>query len=45
MVEWNKGTGGGSGLETEFERWADDKEKFDKYGINIDKYDHTDIEK
>ena len=44
MVEWNKGTGGGSGLETEFERWADDKDKFDKYGINIDEYDHTDID-
>ena len=44
MGEWNKGTGGGSGLETEFERWADDVEKFDKYGINLSDYDHTDME-
>ena len=35
LTEWNKVTGGGSGLDTEFERWAEDKEKFDKYGIDI----------
>ena len=24
LNEWHKGTGGGSGLETEFEQWGDD---------------------
>ena len=38
----HKGTGGGSGLETEFEKWADDK--FEKYGIDHDNYDHTNVE-
>ena len=42
LNEWHKGTGGGSGLETEFEKWADDK--FEKYGIDHDNYDHTNVE-
>ena len=42
LNEWHKGTGGGSGLETEFERW--DEDKFDKYGIDVEDYDHTDVE-
>ena len=37
--DWNKGTGGGSGLETEFQRWDD--AKFDKYGIDPNDFDHT----
>ena len=41
LNEWHKGTGGGSGLETEFEQWGD--EKFEKYGIDHDDYDHTDV--
>ena len=32
------------GLETEFERWADDKEKFDKYKVDTEDYDHTDVD-
>ena len=42
LNEWHKGTGGGSGQETEFERW--DEDKFDKYGIDVEDYDHTDVE-
>ena len=42
LIEWNKGTGGGLGLETEFERWDDDK--FEKYGIDPDEYDHTNVQ-
>ena len=38
---WNKGTGGGSGLKAHFETWSDDK--FNKYDIDEDDYDHTDI--
>ena len=41
LNDWHKGTGGGSGLETEFEKWADDK--FEKYGIDHENYDHTDV--
>ena len=44
LEDWNKGTGGGSVLETEFERWADDKEKFDKYNVHAEDYDHTDVD-
>ena len=42
LNEWHKGTGGGSGLETEFEKWGD--EKFEKYGIDHDDYNHTDVD-
>ena len=41
LNDWHKGTGGGSGLETEFEKWDDDK--FQKYNIEHDDYDHTNI--
>ena len=41
LNDWNKGTGGRSGLETEFETW--DEEKYNKYNIDKDLYDHTDI--
>lgn len=44
LSEWNGETIEGSWLETEFERWADDKEKFVKYGIDMEEYDHLDIE-
>ena len=42
LNEWHKGTGGGSGLETEFEQWRDGK--IEKYGIDHDDYDHTDVD-
>ena len=41
LNNWFKGTGGGSGLETMFESWSD--EQFEKFGINRDEYDHTNI--
>ena len=41
LGEWNKGTGGGSGLSTEFERWG--SSKFEKYNIQKDTYDHSNI--
>ena len=39
--KWHKGTGGGSGFETEFENWDDIK--YARYDINKDDYDHTDV--
>ena len=41
LKEWHKGTGGGSGLATEFEGWSD--AKLQRYDIDIDNYDHTDV--
>ena len=41
LGDWNKGTGGGSGLETEFEKW--DQDKFTKYKISKENYDHSNI--
>ena len=41
LKDWFKGTGGGSGLASEFETW--DEEKFEKYGIELESYDHMDI--
>ena len=41
LTQWQKGTGGGSGLETEFEKW--DEDKYIKYDIDPCSYDHTDI--
>ena len=41
LKDWFKGKGGGSGLVTEVESW--DSEKFKKYEITTDTYDHTDI--
>ena len=41
LNDWNKGTGGGSGLDTEFETW--DKNKFSKYNVDLPNYNHTNI--
>ena len=41
LHSWNKGTGGGSGVITEFEKW--DSDKLNTYNIDRDNYDHTDI--
>ena len=38
---WYNGAGGGSGLSNEFETW--DTSKYEKYGINPDTYNHSDI--
>ena len=39
VTNWNKGTGGGSGLATE--RW--DEDKLEQHKINKNEYDHTDL--
>ena len=41
LVQWFKGTGGGSGVANEFETW--DTSKFEKYDIDPDAYDHTNV--
>ena len=41
LKNWFKGTGGGAGLTTMLESWND--EKLDKYNIDIDTYDHTNM--
>ena len=41
LTDWHMGTGGGSGLDIEFEKW--DEDKFDRYKINPEDYDHTDV--
>ena len=41
LHEWNKGTGGGSGLLDKFESWGNDK--CNKYDIDPIVYDHTDV--
>ena len=41
LKEWNKGTGGGPGIDAAFQSWND--EKFDKYDVDVETYDHTDI--
>ena len=41
LKEYHKGTGGSSGIATEFEGWSD--AKLEWYDINLDKYDHTDV--
>ena len=41
VTDWNKYTGGGSGLETEFERW--DSAKLDKYNIDAGDYNHSNV--
>ena len=43
LKQWLKGTGGGSGLTTILNSWDD--EKLNKYSINIDMYDHININK
>ena len=41
LVQWFKGTGGGSGVPKEFESWDD--EKYNQYDVDPDTYDHTNI--
>ena len=41
LHEWNKGTGGGSGLQDKFETWTD--AKLNKYDIDPSVYDHCDV--
>ena len=41
LVNWHKGTGGGSGLDTMFESWSE--EKMNKFDIDLTVYDHTDV--
>jgi len=41
LKNWFKGTGGGTGDSTLFEGWLD--EQLEKYNINPDTYDHTNI--
>ena len=43
LTQWHKDTGGGTGLETEFENW--DQDKYGKYGVDPCSYDHTDVAK
>ena len=38
---WHKGTDGGSGLVTEFQAW--DTSQYEKYDIDPETYDHSDI--
>ena len=42
LKNWFKGTGGGSGEYNMFENWSD--EKLNKYNINPELYDHTNIQ-
>ena len=41
LKEWNKGTGGGPGIDAAFQSWDDDK--LDKYDVDMETYDHTNI--
>ena len=41
LKEWNKGTGGGPGIDAAFQSWDDDK--LEKYNVDLETYDHTDI--
>lgn len=41
LHEWNKGTGGGTGLQDKFQTWSD--EKLNKHDIDPSVYDHSDI--
>ena len=43
LKDWHKGTGGGPGLITEFEGWSD--AKLERYGVDLDIYNHTDVSK
>ena len=42
-TKWFLGTGGGDGRLTMFENW--DEEKFAKYNVTMDSYDHHDVAK
>ena len=41
LRKWHKGTGGDPGLDMYFELWSQSKK--DKYDINLDIYDHTNV--
>ena len=41
LKQWNKGTGGGPGLDIYFESW--DGDKLDKYKLNLEDYDHSSV--
>ena len=41
LKEWFKGTGSGPGIDAAFQTWDDDK--LDRYNIDLDTYDHTDV--
>ena len=41
LKEWFKGTGGGPGIDAAFQTWGD--EKLQRYDVDIDTYDHTDV--
>ena len=41
LKEWFKGTGGGPGIDVAFQIWGD--EKLQKYDVDVDTYDHTDV--
>ena len=41
LKEWFKGTGGGPGIDAAFQTWDDDK--MDRYNIDLDTYDHTNV--
>ena len=41
LKNWHKGTGGGSGVSSKFEGWSD--AKLEKYGVDLDVYDHSDV--
>ena len=42
LKNWFKGTGGGTGLTTMLESW--NNEKLTKYDVDVETYDHTNIE-
>ena len=41
LKDWFKGTGGGPGIDAAFQTWGD--EKMEKYDVDLDTYDHTDV--
>ena len=41
LKEWLKGIGGGPGIDAAFQTWDDDK--MDRYNIDLDTYDHTNV--
>ena len=43
LKDWHSDTGGGFGLSTMFEGWSD--EKLDKFNVDVEIYDHTNVEK
>ena len=41
LKDWFKGTGGGPGIDAAFQTWGN--EKVEKYDVDLDTYDHTDV--